>query len=318
MGYAELLKICPYGKVYNESINLDYNPDKCQCPQGTTEVDGICEDTSDLCFIFSDLQKNCYQCRDENVFLNRWINEFDDECYTLCPATTFGDPLINQCRRCHETCYECTNETDHDCISCTGDLNYNEFDHTCISNCQTAGLTRSLSRPNWCTVFDADASLVNVDTLTPIDVNEFNYIEAKVINPSSTEYKTLWLFDVEKTNTINQQLGFDDVIPSNSNPFTGDLTKLRVTLNSNFFKVKHQYVFGLKIYVVNEGIEVPIYVWWTLTMNAPPFGGQLIVMPYLGLYNTTTFIMRCVDFLDENTQADEIEFDFYRSCRPCT
>ena len=44
----------------------------------------------------------------------------------------------------------------------------------------------------------------------------------------------------------------------------------------------------MKIYVINEGVEVPIYVWWTLTMNAPPFGGQLIVMPYLGLYNTTT------------------------------
>ena len=45
-------------------------------------------------------------------------------------------------------------------------------------------------------------------------------------------------------------------------------------------------------------------------MNAPPFGGQLIVMPYLGLYNTTTFIMRCVDFLDEkpkiNVDADSI------------
>ena len=67
----------------------------------------------------------------------------------------------------------------------------------------------------------------------------------------------------------------------------------------------------MKIYTINEDVEVPIYVWWTLTMNAPPFGGKLTVMPYLGLYNTTTFIMRCVDFLDENTPAEDIEFYFY-------
>jgi hypothetical protein len=46
-------------------------------------------------------------------------------------------------------------------------------------------------------------------------------------------------------------------------------------------------------------------------MNAPPFGGKLTVMPYLGLYNTTTFIMRCVDFLDENTKTEDLLYDFY-------
>ena len=135
MGYAELLNICPYGKVYNESINLDYNDDKCQCPEGTTlNADGLCLDNSDICLIYSDLQKKCYQCKDDNVFLNKWLNEFDDECYFLCPPTTFGDPLMNQCRRCHETCYECNNETEHDCLSCTGELYYNEYNKTCIPN----------------------------------------------------------------------------------------------------------------------------------------------------------------------------------------
>ena len=156
-----------------------------------------------------------------------------------------------------------------------------------ISNCQTAGLTRSLTRPNLCVVFDADASLVNVDTLTPIDINNFHYIEAKVINPTSSEYKTLWIFDVEETNKINKELGFDDIIPSSSSPFTGDKEQLNVALNTNFFKINHKYVFGMKIYAENEGVEVPVYVWWTLTMNAPPFNGKLTVMPYLGLYPKT-------------------------------
>ena len=34
-------------------------------------------------------------------------------------------------------------------------------------------------------------------------------------------------------------------------------------------------------------------------------------MPYLGLYNTTTFIMRCEDYEDENTPTEDLAFDFY-------
>ena len=311
-GYAPDFDICPYGQVHNELLL-----NKCVCPEDyvLNTALNICEHKDDpdskICKIFSNLELQCFECKEDNKYLNKWLNEFDEECYLECPATTFEDDLINQCRRCHETCYECENENYNDCTSCTGELYYNENDHTCISNCQTAGLTRSLTRPNLCVVFDADASLVNVDTLTPIDINNFHYIEAKVINPTSSEYKTLWIFDVEETNKINKELGFDDIIPSSSSPFTGDKEQLNVALNTNFFKINHKYVFGMKIYAENEGVEVPVYVWWTLTMNAPPFNGKLTVMPYLGLYNTTTFIMRCVDFLDENTPAEDIEYDFY-------
>ena len=301
MGYYKNLTICPYGEVYEE---IPGNDPKCIAMTG--------DDMSDpYCLIYSNLQEQCFQCKNENKFLNKWIEEFDDPCYLDCPVTLFEDEKINQCRRCHETCNECTEENYNNCTSCTGELYLNEFEHTCIPNCEVDGLTKSLNRPNYCVVFDADASLVNVDSLTPIDVNNFNYVEAKVINPSSPNYKTLWLFDVEKTNQINRELGFTDDLPSNASPFTSDLSQVKVNLNTNFFKIKHQYVFGMKIYTINEDVEVPIYVWWTLTMNAPPFGGKLTVMPYLGLYNTTTFIMRCVDFLDENTPAEDIEFYFY-------
>ena len=298
MGYASNLTICPYGEVFN-------GEGKC-----------VPSDYDDVCKLFSQstLGKLCFECQEESIYLNKWFDEnglFNEKCYLNCPATLYGDDLMNQCRRCHETCYTCNGDKYNNCTSCTGELYLNKYNNTCISNCQTDGLTRSLKRDNECTDFEADASLVNVDTLTPIDVNNFNYIEAKIINPSTTEYKTLWLFDVEKTNSINQELGFTDNIKITDSPFTSDVSELRVNLNTKFFKIKHQYVFGMKIYTVKEGIEVPIYVWWTLTMNAPPFGGKLVVMPYLGLYNTTTFIMRCVDFLDENTPAEDIEFDFY-------
>ena len=46
-------------------------------------------------------------------------------------------------------------------------------------------------------------------------------------------------------------------------------------------------------------------------MNSPPFGGKITTMPSIGLYNTTTFIIRCVDYQDENTLKEELEYDFY-------
>ena len=314
-GYAPPLVICPHGKVYD-----DLSIEKCECPPGFNKVKDalgteICqpkpEEEDKLCEVYSDLVKQCLKCKDYNRFLNKWLDEFEEECYSECPSTTYGDKLMNQCRRCHETCYECVNDKYNNCTKCTGDLYFNFKENTCIPNCQAADLTRSLTKPNVCVIFDADASLVNVNTLTPIDVNTFDYIEAIVIQPTSPEYQTLWLFDANETNRINRELGFDDPIPLTATPFTGDRTQLRTELDHNFFVIKHKYVFGLKIYVEKDGLEVAIYNWWTLTMNAPPYGGEVTIMPYLGLYNTTTFIMRCVNYLDENTPVEDLEYNFY-------
>ena len=308
-GYAPTLQICEYGQLYNDLLL-----NKCQCSDGfvITDPEYDCPDIDDeLCQVYSNLEEQCLQCREDNVFLNKWLDEFEETCYLDCPATTYGDPLMNQCRRCHETCYTCYNDLYNNCKTCTGELYFNPKEDTCIPNCQAAGLTRSLTKPNLCVVFDADASLVNVNTLTPIDIHTFDYIEALVIQPTSTEYKTLWLFDANQTNIVNRELGLTDDIPLTATPFTGRRDQLRAELDHEFFRSKHKYVFGLKIYVEKEGLEVPIYVWWTLTMNSPPYGGKVTVMPYLGLYNTTTFIMRCVDYEDENTPVEDLEYDFY-------
>ena len=306
---SKLDMICPYGRVYYSSDN------SCKCADGFNDNDSSCipfgKELDALCEIYSNKDKQCFKCKENNQYLNKWVDEFGEECYTDCPATLYEDPLINQCRRCHETCYECTNEFYNNCTSCTGTLYFNFKENTCIPNCQEAELTRSLTKPNICVVFDAGAILVNVDETTPIDINTFYYIEAEIIQPTSSEYETYWLFDVEKTNEINRELGFDDDIPLDSYPFNGDRTKLNTTLNHTFFKTEHKYVFGIKIYAENKGLEVPVYVWWTLTMNSPPYRGKLTVMPYLGLYNTTTFIMRCVDYEDENTPTEELEYEFY-------
>ena len=283
------------------------------CSEGFEEVDKKCRNCNNtICEDFITNSCGCLQCKDNNQFLNRWTLEFPQECYNQCPATLYADPLINQCRRCHSTCYECTGEFYNNCLSCTGVLYFNFKDNTCIPNCQTADLTRSLTKPNICVIFDAGAELINYDEITPINVNTFLFIEAKVVQPTSSEYETLWLFDVDKTNEINRGLGLvDDIKKEGEHPFTGDRTKLNVTLDNTFFKTEHKYVFGLKIYAENKGLEVPVYVYWTLTMNSPPFGGKVTTMPSIGLYNTTTFVIRCIDYQDENTPAEDLEYDFY-------
>ena len=305
----KLEQVCSFGHVYNAAL------EECVCAQGFEEEGGKCiaqnSELNALCETYSNIGKQCLQCKENNQYLNKWVDEFGEECYTNCPPTLYEDPLINQCRRCHETCYECTNEFYNNCTSCQGALYFNYKENTCIPNCQTADLTRSLTKPNICVIFDADAILVNVEELIPVDINTFDYIEAKVIHPTSPEYETLWLFDANKTNYINRELGFNDDISLNSEPFNGDKSSINTTLNHTFFKNEHLYVFGLKIFVENKGLEVAVYVWWTLTMNSPPYGGKLTVMPYLGLYNTTTFILRCVDFEDENTPTEELKYDFY-------
>ena len=245
--YFEKVYSCPYGQVYdnNPSDGKTY----CTCASNTIPTGDSCVAKSDvLCQVYSNLENQCLQCKDNNQFLNRWTLEFPQECYNQCPATLYADPLINQCRRCHETCYECTGEFYNNCVSCTGVLYFNFKENTCIPNCQTAGLTRSLTKKNICVVFDAGAELVNVEEDTPVDVNNFDYIEAKVVLPTSPEYQTYWYFDTEKTNLINEELGFtDDIKNPDEHPFTGDRTKLNVTLDKTFFKTEHKYVFELKI-----------------------------------------------------------------------
>ena len=310
--YLEEQLICAYGHVWVEDNTA---PTNCKCADGFEEIGNKCvpqgEEIDALCEIYSNKEKQCFQCKDNNQYLNKWVDEFGEECYTDCPPTLYEDPLINQCRRCHETCYECTNEFYNNCTSCTGTLYFNFKENTCIPNCQTAELTRSLTKPNICVIFDADAILKNVNVSIPIDVNTFDNIEAEIILPTSPEYQTLWLFDADLTNKINRELGFTDDIPLDSEPFIGDKTKLDTPLNHSFFKTQHKYAFGMKIYAENKGLEVDVFVWWNLTMNSPPFGGKVTVMPYLGLFNTTTFIMRCVDYQDENTPQEDLEYYFY-------
>ena len=292
LGKTALLDLCPVDEVYYE--------DSFECISKQA-------DPSDSCAQFADISSNCLICRENK----KYLHAVDGSCLDECPPTYFGNDKILQCRECHETCYRCTDRFYNNCTACTGSLYFNYKDNTCIENCELVSLTKSNTRPNLCVIFDAEASLVNVDTVTPIDVNTFTHIQATVIGATATGYTTYWRFNVSETNRINNELGFTDDLSDDASPFTGDLTLLDTPLDHTFFKVGHKYVFELDIIKENDGSYVTVTVSWVLTMNQPPSDGYIKVIPTIGLLETTTFVITCYDFIDENTNSELLEYFFY-------
>ena len=291
-GKTALLDLCPVDEVYLE--------DDLRCNSQPAQP-------TDSCAQFADPSYNCLICRENK----KYLYAVDGSCLDECPPTYFGNDKILQCRECDVTCYRCTDRFYNNCTECTGSLYFNYKDNTCIENCETVGLTKSNTRPNICVVFDAEASLVNVDTVTPIDVNTFDHIQATVIGATATGYTTYWRFNVSETNRINNELGYTDDLPDDASPFTGDLTLLDTTLDHTFFQVGHKYVFELDIIKENDGSYVTVTVSWVLTMNQAPTNGYVKVIPTIGLLETTVFVITCYDFMDENTNSELLEYFFY-------
>ena len=287
-----LNKLCNLGEYFDTDIN--------DCTEATKSPVEYCEH-------YANKNYQCLNCKDEEIYLRL----SDGTCHSDCSPNYYGNDLINQCRPCHSLCYTCNGEESNQCLSCTGSLYFYDTDKTCIENCESVGLTKSLTRINICVEFDARASLVNVNEIEPIDVNTFNNIQAIVIDATSPDYFTLWKFYPDKTNEINNELGFTDLLSNSDTPFTGDLSLLDTPLDTNFFKIGHKYAFGLDVIKENNGYNITINVQWTLTMNSPPQNGKLTVVPEIGLRDVTTFIATCTDFGDENTYSNELQYFFY-------
>ena len=71
-----------------------------------------------------------------------------------------------------------------------------------------------------------------------------------------------------------------------------------------------KYVFDLFIIKENLGEKVIVKKTFTLTMNGVPKNGELSVIPDIGLYNTTTFVITCDGWTDDTTQTENLEFEF--------
>lgn len=198
---------------------------------------------------------------------------------------------MNQCRPCHSTCYTCDGFTNTSCISCTGDLYLNPNIRACIPNCEFYALTTSLTIPNMCVLFDADAVLVNVDVDDLLNPSNFTRIEAAITKSTAQGYTVLWKLDFNETMRLNN----NTVTLDPSGPFSGNppKTNLNAGLKPSFFEAGKKYNFILDIIKTNGDFFVSVSKNWTLTMNSPPLGGELIVTPDSGYRKTTKFLMTC-------------------------
>ena len=284
--YSELT-LCEEGLVYIES------KDDCIKPASTH------------CSLPGDALDNCMTCAENEIY----IHPVDGSCLSECPDGYYARDDIYECRICDITCYTCTGPLYNECTSCNDILNYVPDLHICILICQDYGLTPSPVRPNLCVVFDADAELVNVQEGVPIDVFTFDHLVAEVTKYTSKNYVTKWVFDPEKTRKENNDTKME--FPSET-PFNGDITNLDTSVDKNFFELGKKYAVNLEIISENEREPektVVVVVPFVLTMNSYPINGTLEVVPEIGLYNTTTFIMTSPGWVDDTT--DEIEYKFY-------
>lgn len=245
---------------------------------------------------------DCISCPASTLFLNANTGN----CVAQCPPFYFGNTKMNQCRDCDVTCYQCSDRFSTSCTACTDLLYFNPSASTCVTNCETYGLTKSLTTANLCVVFDATASLVNVDTVNPINPWNFTYLEAKVTQSTSPSYTTNWLFDSATTLALNN--GTNITLDANG-PFTSDTTKLGVKLNASFFALGFKYNFILQIIRTNDLSKVVVTKNWTLIMNAAPKYGYAASTPTIGLRNTTTFVLSCLNFTDDNSK--NLTYQFY-------
>ena len=284
--YSELI-LCDEGMVYSESTK------SCSTPAQTK------------CSLPADTLDNCITCNEDEVY----VNPVDGTCVSECPTGYYARDDINACRICDITCYECTGPLYNECTACTDTLNLVPDLHICILHCQDYGLTKSPVRNNLCVIFDADAELVNVKEEIPINIYDFDYLQANVTKYTSKNYVTKWVFDAEATKVANNVT--DMTFPSTT-PFNGDITNLKTSIDNTFFELGKKYVVNLEITSENErdpSKTVTVVVPFTLTMNSYPVNGTLYVMPEIGLYNTTTFVISSLDWVDDTT--DTLEYKFY-------
>ena len=286
VGNYKDLTLCEEGEVYNESSDTCSKPLKTHC-----EIPG-------------DIGDKCITCPEETIYIH-----VDGSCTNNCPDQYYARDDINQCRACHYTCYTCTGPFYNNCTSCAGVLSLVPALHICIEACEDYNLTMDPKDPNMCIPFDAGAELVNYWEGIPIDIENFENLEANVTYYTSINFRTVWEFDDNATRVINND--FDMVFPSDS-PFDGDVNQIDTTVDKLFFDYGKKYVVNLIIIADNPrvpGKSISVKVPFVLTMNSYPFNGEFRIAPETGVYNTTTFLIVCDNYEDDTTK--DLAYSFY-------
>ena len=294
-GYYSDLVTCGEGYVYNSEndICLEVTVTKCKYP--------------------GDISDNCISCPEEN----RYIYPPTGNCVSDCGPRFYPRPDINQCRDCHNTCYECTGYAYNNCTSCIDERYLVKELNQCVLVCQDYGLVVSNIESNKCVPFDVLPLLINYQEHKPIDINTFDYIVVELTKTNTKPLFTKWIFDVQKTIDANPGKSLNIDIEEGKVPFypnnKENLESLNVTLNHSFFELKRSYIFTLEITsynILHNEQKATRYFDFNLTTNSYPENGGLEIIPEVGLHNTTTFLIRCQNWTDDTIDTED-DFTYY-------
>ena len=257
----------------------------------------------------------CIACLQENEYLHPDPNLL--KCVTDCGDEYYPNVDIKSCRPCYKTCYSCVGGGEFDCINCKDDYYLVEETHACVSECQDYGLVKKKETPhnNKCVEFDVIVKLINLDENVAIDKKTFNKIEVSIerpgatSNPDTVNLLHVWSFDEIKTIEANDNN--PELILNPLGPFANNvLNRVEVLVNPDFFQHGFKYTFCLTLYTpAPDSLTLKYY--YTFYINAPPYGGELVITPHNGLRNTTAFIFNCINWKDDNYTMQVLEYRFY-------
>ena len=292
-GYYSELVICGEGYVYNSENNicLEVTVTKCKYP--------------------GDISDNCISCPENNL-----IYPPNGNCVTDCGVRFYPRDDINQCRACHPYCYECFGFAQNNCRSCIDDRYLVEDLHECVTVCQEYGKVASIYQANLCVDFEGYPVIINYNESVPIDINTFDFIVVEILKMNTKPIYQKWSFDPQKTRNANPglTLNFDESQVPYFPIDDDNLESLNVSLNHSFFELKRNYVFTFEITsynILNNDIKATRYFDFTLRTNSYPENGTLEIIPETGLHNTTTFLIRCRDWVDDTCEKDDLTYYFY-------
>ena len=299
-GYYSTLTICEEGFVYSSATST------CIAPALTK------------CLFPGDINDNCITCEDSTPYLN----PIDGSCVSECPDFYYENKEINQCRKCYHTCFKCFGNEEKNCLSCTNTTEYGVlyyYDNMCVENCEAYGKTASIVYPNMCADFEVQAIITNYDIKNDkINVHKFVYIEAEITGATSNKFSTQWSINEAKTLDLNNN--DPDLIADFKNkgsPFINETqtdcsvgTIVKSDLVPEYFRTDMVYVITLTAIQKNGNEEVLWPIDFIFTMNKVPFGGGLKIIPEVGLYNTTTFVMSCENW-DDDTNKSKLTYKFF-------
>ena len=109
------------------------------CKERMYYENGSCtDDLGTICLFASDSSNTCLKCPSSEKYLHK-----DNNCYSTCPISYFGDDYLSQCRKCFTGCATCFGRNATSCLTCEQGYYFLKLNNSCVSNCEMFKLTVS-------------------------------------------------------------------------------------------------------------------------------------------------------------------------------